>query len=105
MKYAVNIMLLARDLKNPEVVQPAAIDATETNWNIVFTWEKEMMDYITQKNILQSNLKAAYTIMWGQCSDALWAKVKSLADYSTKSIDCNCEWLIKTRVVLILRPT
>jgi len=31
--------------------------------NIVFKWEKEMTDYITCKNILESNLKAAYTII------------------------------------------
>jgi len=102
MKYAGDIMPLARDLTNPEVLQPTPIDKTETDWNIVFTWEKEMMDYITQKNVLQSDLKAAYTIMWGQCSKALCAKVKSSTNYSTKSADCDCQWLIKTMCGVML---
>jgi len=100
MKYAGDTMLLTRDLKNPEVVEPASIPSTETDHNIVFTWEKEMTDYITCKNVLMSSLKAGYTIMWGQCSEALHAKVKSLSSYATKSMDCDCEWLIKMIVML-----
>jgi len=89
-------MLLTRDLKNPEVVELASIPSTEMDQNIVFTWEKEMMDYITCKNVLKSDLKVGYMIMWGQCSKALCAKVKSLSNYTTKSMDCDCKWLIKT---------
>ncbi len=79
MKYAGDIMPLARDLKTPEVVEPSAIAKAETDRQVIFKWEKEMTDYITRKNVLESNLKAAYTIMWGQCSEALRAKVKSSA--------------------------
>jgi len=96
MKYVGEIMPLARDLKNSEVLEPASIASTETDCNIVFKWEKKMTDYITCKNVMQSDLKAAYTIMWGQCSEALRAKVKSSNEYAAKSMDCNCEWLIKT---------
>ena len=103
MKYAGDIMPLARDLKTPEVVEPSAIAKAETDRQIVFKWEKEMTDYITRKNVLESNLKAAYTIMWGQCSEALRMKVKSSSDYATKSSDCDCEWLIKTVRGVMLR--
>jgi len=103
MKYAGDIMSLTRDLKNPEVVEPASIPSTETDQNKVFTWEKEMTDYITRKNVLESNLKAGYTIMWGQCSEALRMKVKSSSDYTAKSRDCDCKWLIKTIRGVMLR--
>jgi len=49
MKYAVDIMPLARDLKNPEVSEPTAIAKTEMDRQVIFKWEKEMTDYITQK--------------------------------------------------------
>jgi len=47
MKYAGDIMPLARDLKNPEVSEPTAIAQAETDRQIIFKWEKEMTDYIT----------------------------------------------------------
>jgi len=63
LKYAGDMMPLTRDLTNPTVTKPAAIGQNETDRGIVFKWEKEMTDYITRKNVLASNLKAAYTIM------------------------------------------
>jgi len=78
------------------VLEPGAIAKTKTDWQVIFKWEKEMTNYITRKNVLESNLKSAYTIMWGQCSEALRAKVKSSSDYADKSADCDCKWLIKT---------
>jgi len=54
-----------------------------------------MTNYITRKNVLASNVKAAYTIMWGQCSEAMRVKIKSSSNYTTKSASCNCEWLLK----------
>jgi len=47
MKYAGDIMPLVRDLKNPEVLEPTTIAKTEMDRQVVFKWEKEMMDYIT----------------------------------------------------------
>jgi len=68
MKYAGDMMPLTRDLTNPEATKPTAIAKGETDREIVFEWEKEMTDYITRKNVLNSNLKASYIIIWGQCS-------------------------------------
>jgi len=45
--------------------------------------------------MLKSNLKAAYIIMWGQCSEAMCMKIKSASNYKVKSAACNCEWLLK----------
>jgi len=47
MKYVGDIMPLTRDLKNPEVSEPAAIAKTESDRQVIFKWEKEMTDYIT----------------------------------------------------------
>jgi len=89
LKYAGDMMPLTRDLANPTVTKPAAIGQNETDRGIVFKWEKEMTDYITRKNVLASNLKAAYTIMWGQCSEAMHAKIKSSNNYTAKSASCD----------------
>jgi len=96
LKYARDMMSLTRDLVNPEATKPADIGQNKTDRVIVFEWEKEMTNYITRKNVLASNLKAAYAIMWGQCSEAMHVKIKSSSNYTTKSASCNCEWLLKT---------
>jgi len=83
MSYAGDIMPLARDLENPEVMEPTAIAKTETDCSI-FQWKKEMTNYILWKNMLESNLKAVYMSIWEQCSKALRAKVKSLSQYNQK---------------------
>jgi len=95
MKYARDMMLLTQDLVNPEAAKPVAIAKGKTDMEIVFKWEKEMTDYITQKNVLNSNLKASYIIIWGQCSKAMRAKIKSANNYEAKNTACNCEWLLK----------
>jgi len=41
-----DIMPLTRDLKAPELMELAAISLMGTDQRIVFTWEKQMMDYI-----------------------------------------------------------
>jgi len=42
-------MLRIRDLINPEATKPMAIAKGEMDREIVFEWEKEMTNYITQK--------------------------------------------------------
>ena len=96
MKYAGDILPLTRDLKGPVVAKPADIPPDEKVRSIIFEWEKDYADYITRRNILASNLKAAYTIIWGQCSETMRAKVKSSTEYTAKSAICDCEWLLKT---------
>jgi len=96
MKYAGDILPLTHDLKGLVVAKPADIPANEKVHSVIFEWEKDYADYITCRNILASNLKAAYTIIWGQCSETMWAKVKLSTEYTAKSATCDCEWLLKT---------
>jgi len=49
MKYVGDMLLLTRDLKGPKATKPAAIAQDKKNWSIVFKWERETTDYITQK--------------------------------------------------------
>jgi len=50
MKYAgEDMMPLTRDLVNLEATKPVAIAKGKMDRAIVFEWEKEMNDYITQK--------------------------------------------------------
>ena len=56
-----------------------------------------MSAYCTRTDYLDSNLKTVYAVIWGQCSEAVKAKVTSLDDFETKShkCDCVCVWILK----------
>jgi len=53
-----------------------------------------MDDYYTRTGHIESNLKAIYAIIWGQCSEAMQAKLKSLSDFEAKDRQNNCVWLL-----------
>jgi hypothetical protein len=44
---------------------------------------------------IESNTRAIYAIVWGQCSPMMQSKIESLADFDVKSDSCNCIWIIK----------
>ena len=45
--------------------------------------------------MMKSNMRGIYAIVWGQCSPMMQSKLESLDHYSTKSIQCDCIWLLK----------
>jgi hypothetical protein len=51
----------------PELTDPAA-NATRTQERI---WEKQVDEHVRRGTMLMENLKTAYSLMYGQCSDAL----------------------------------
>jgi hypothetical protein len=58
-------------------------------------WETSMEMYMKQTNLMESNTRAIYAIVWGQCSPMMQSKLKSLDHYDTKSIKCDCVWLLQ----------
>jgi len=51
--------------------------------------------YCTRTDYLNSNLKTAYAVIWGQCSEAMKAKLTSLNDFETKNHKSDCIWILK----------
>jgi hypothetical protein len=58
-------------------------------------WEETMKAFIKRTNFQESNERAVYAIVWGQCSPMMQSKLESLDDYKTKSNTCDCSWLLK----------
>ena len=56
-----------------------------------YIWKKEIDYYIKRKSQLDSNLRKAYSLVWGQCSDVMREKIETLADY--KDMKDNCDVL------------
>jgi len=43
---------------------------------------------------IDSNLKAVHMVIWGQCSEAMQSKLKSVADFEDHNDKSNCIWLL-----------
>jgi hypothetical protein len=58
-------------------------------------WEETMKTLIKRTNYQESNARAIYAIVWGQCSPMMQSKLESLDDYTAKSAACDCSWILK----------
>jgi hypothetical protein len=54
-----------------------------------------MKVFIKRVNAQESNLRAIYAIVWGQCSPMMQSKLKSLDNFETKRDACDCSWILK----------
>jgi hypothetical protein len=58
-------------------------------------WEKEVDMYVKQRETYENNKCALYSVIWGQCSEAMQGKIKSDEDYKKTHEDSNGLKLIK----------
>ena len=94
LKHAGDMTTLTRELKNPTIEEPPDLPEEETSRLKVAIFEKKVAAYVTRCDILESNLQAAYAVIWGQCSEAMKAKLQGLEKYNTARDTCDCGWLL-----------
>jgi hypothetical protein len=58
-------------------------------------WETAMKTYMKRIDKLESNTRAIYAIVWGQCSPMMQSKLESLDEFTERSTDCDCVWLLQ----------
>jgi len=95
LKYPGDMVSLTKDFVRPKIPKPTELDVSETNRLVIAIWEKKVSAYCTRTDYLDSNLKTAYAVIWGQCSKAMKAKLTSLDDFETKSHESDCVWILK----------
>jgi len=89
-----DMLPLTKELTKPTVAMPTkpkATGATKTEEGMFLI---QLKSYSFRKDTIDSNLKALFTVIWGQCSDAMQLKIKSNADYETKDGESDCVWLL-----------
>jgi hypothetical protein len=94
LKYAEDLStLFAINPKLPTLKKPAppGKDADESDTEL---WKEEIKELAKRKRVLRGNLMAIYAVIWGQCSEAMKAKVKSLDGYAKSTEDDDCIWLL-----------
>jgi hypothetical protein len=61
-----------------EVPEDPDDNATKTQIRI---WEKKIDDYVKKETITKENLKTAYSLIWGQCSDPMRQRLESTDNF------------------------
>ena len=81
-KYGGDIKITLEKLEAYVIPRPERpVDIDDEIEKLIFT--KEVDEYVKRKAFLRENMKTAYSLIWGQCSDFLKQKLKSTDDYET----------------------
>jgi len=80
-----------------KLVQPANLTDKEYTEDMgkKMMWESKMKNYMKRNDLMESNTRAIYAIVWGQCSLMMQSKIESLEGYKKKNVECDCIWLLK----------
>ena len=95
LKYPGDMVSLTKDFVKPEIPKPTELEVSETNRLVIAIWEKKVSAYCTRTDYLESNLKTAYAVIWGQRSEAMKANLTSIDDFEAKSHESDCVWILK----------
>ena len=59
-------------------------------------WETKVKTHFKHITEQEKNVAALHTVLWGQCSHTMKAKIQSLPDYDIKgALNCDMSWLLK----------
>ena len=87
-KYGNDVRLAIETMTVPTIPQPPdpAQNATRTEERL---WEKRVDEVVKRETHLEENLKTLYSLVWGQCTEAMRAKVRALPQFGTMSATAN----------------
>jgi len=58
-------------------------------------YKESIKVYVSGRTTLTRNVEKTYGIIWGQCSSALQSKIKSVSEYTSKSMELDALWLLQ----------
>ena len=58
-------------------------------------YTEKVKQFVKREATLISNLATIHSVIWGQCSEAMKARVGTLTDYRTRADANNCLWLLR----------
>ncbi len=102
-KYPGDMVALTKEVAKPTLTKPGELDPNEKSELVKALWNREVDGYFTRTGHIESNLKATYAIVWGQCSEAMRAKLKSQSDFGVKDGESDCVWLLTAIRTIIVK--
>jgi hypothetical protein len=93
-KYGMDTRLAIENLQYVAAKMPEdpKDNATKTELRI---WEKRINDYVKRETITVENLKTAYSLIWGQCSDLMRQRLESASNFQVISTSGDAIELLK----------
>ena len=90
LKYSEDLATLFADKMEAPTVSMPMDPGKDPSKTAEMIWAEEVKEYVKRTRTLRSNLATIHAVIWGQCSEAMKAKVKSLDDYKAKTVDNDC---------------
>ena len=102
LKFPGDMAPLTKDLVLPTLTAPVNLPATADELEKLL-WKQDVVRYAQRRAHLLDNRIAVYAVIWGQCSEALRAKIRSNGSYLAKKADSECGWLLKEIKGIMMR--
>ena len=95
LKYSEDLaMLFADKMAEPKIEMPTDPGGSPTKTQEMI-YNEEVKEYVKRARTLKSNMATIHAVIWGQCSEAMKAKVKSMDTYKEKAEANDCFWFLK----------
>ena len=95
--------LFQPDPRNPSLSPPPEPTGDDADNNLKVTvYMKRLERHLDEEKLLANNLHRLFTIIWGQCSLGIQAKLKAKVEFLIKKEDGDCAWLINEVKQLML---
>ena len=93
-KYGGDIKWSLENLEKYNIDEPEDLPDDHTNTQELI-WKKRVEEYVKRDIALTENLKTVYSLVWGQCTDILKAKLEALTVYTKIKKDYDVIGLLK----------
>ena len=95
--YPQDVATICTDFELATIKQPERPTEKEYKEDMFvrLNYDGKMKKFMKREDQLESNVRAIYAVIWGQCSTMMQAKLESLDDYKEKRLECDCVWLLK----------
>jgi hypothetical protein len=95
LSYAADLApLFATTMTAPTVERPENIEA-DADKLAEMIFAEEVREFVKRTRTLKSNLATIFAVAWGQCSEAMKARVKTHGSYDAMALANDCVWLFK----------
>ena len=80
----------------PEIEEPKDLTSEEEKSKTKsLIWETKVKAYVKRCDKQEKHLRAIFSTVWGQCSNAMQSKLQSLDGYNEKKLECDCSCILK----------
>lgn len=95
LKHPGDLVPLYKKLDTPSIDKPEDISTLDfADEKLQWQWKEDMRRYLDRMVVLENNLRLLYAVVWGQCSEAMKAKIEGMDDFEAHDTSCDCKWLL-----------